>query len=121
MPATPRWLLSLPDAVAKLERHDADVLTRRDLQDLLGVSRTRAHLLMRALGAGKTANILTLRRVDLVRRLRTVIGGHAFVLEHKRRERLVDRLRRARTASVRVPASSSRGRATFSALRPESW
>ena len=47
MPAKPRWLLAVPDAVRQLERLDRDLLTRRDLERLFGVSRARAAQLMR--------------------------------------------------------------------------
>ena len=30
MPATPRWLLAIPDAIQQLEALDRDLLTRRD-------------------------------------------------------------------------------------------
>ena len=42
MPAKPRWLLALPDAIRQLEALDRDLLTRRDVERLFGVSRARA-------------------------------------------------------------------------------
>ncbi len=51
MPAPPRWLLAVPDAVRQLERLDRDLVTRRDLEKLFGVSRARAAQLMREFGA----------------------------------------------------------------------
>ena len=41
MPATPRWLLAVPDAIRQLEALDRDLLTRRDVERLFGVSRAR--------------------------------------------------------------------------------
>ena len=35
MPAPPRWLLAVPDAVRQLEKLDRDLLTRRDVEKLL--------------------------------------------------------------------------------------
>ena len=42
MPAPPRWLLAVPDAIRQLETLDRDLLTRRDVERLFGVSRARA-------------------------------------------------------------------------------
>ena len=42
MPAPPRWLLAVPDAIRQLEALDLDLLTRRDVERLFGVSRARA-------------------------------------------------------------------------------
>ena len=47
MPARPRWLLALPDAIAQLDALDRPLLTRRDLEARFGVSRARAATLMR--------------------------------------------------------------------------
>ena len=52
MPAKPRWLLAIPDAIRQLEQLDRDLLTRRDLERLFGVSKVRAVALMTAFGAG---------------------------------------------------------------------
>ena len=60
MPARPRWLLALPDAIAQLDALDRPLLTRRDLESLFGVSRARAATLMRAFGAELTGSIRTL-------------------------------------------------------------
>ena len=67
MPPPVRWLLSLPDAVEQLERLDRDLITRRDLEELLGVSRSRAAALMRLFGAEMAGTILVLRRASLLR------------------------------------------------------
>ena len=42
MPAKPRWLLAIPDAIHQLEALDEDLLTRRDIERLFGVSKVRA-------------------------------------------------------------------------------
>ena len=41
MPAPPRWLLAVPDAIRQLDALDRDLLTRRDLERLFGVSKVR--------------------------------------------------------------------------------
>ena len=112
MPATPRWLLAIPDAIRQLETLDRDLLTRRDLEALFGVARARAATLMRDFGAERTGNILTLRRDQLLRRLRTHRHGTTFRREQERRDRLVTTLRQARLTGIRVtvPAETLTGR-----------
>ena len=102
MPATPRWLLALPDAIHQLEALDRDLLTRRDLEQLFGVARARAATLMREFGAERTGNVLTLRRVDLLRFLKTRRQRTPFRREQERRERLCTTLRAARLTGIRV-------------------
>jgi hypothetical protein len=53
LPAEPRWLLTLPDAIQQLEALDRELLTRRDLEHLFGMSRARAAVIMGAFGAGR--------------------------------------------------------------------
>ena len=112
MPATPRWLLAIPDAIQQLEALDRDLLTRRDLEQLFGVARARAATLMREFGAERTGNVLTLRRVDLLRFLRTRRQRTTFRREQDRRDRLVTTLRQARLTGIRVtvPAETLSGR-----------
>ena len=62
MPATPRWLLAIPDAIRQLEALDRDLLTRRDVEQLFGVSRARAATLMQTFGAALTGYQRTLPR-----------------------------------------------------------
>ena len=70
MPAKPRWLLAIPDAIRQLEQLDRALLTRRDLERLFGVSKVRTVALMTAFGAGRTGHLLTLPRAALLRQLR---------------------------------------------------
>ena len=67
MPAKPRWLLAIPDAIGQIEELERELLTRRDLKRLFGVSRARAATLMRLFGAELTGYALTLPRVELLR------------------------------------------------------
>ena len=62
MPARPRWLLAIPDAIRQLDALDRELLTRRDIERLFGVSKVRAAQLMATFGAGRTGHILTLPR-----------------------------------------------------------
>lgn len=108
MPVKPRWLLSLPDAIEQLEAYERDVIYRADLQLLLGVSRTRAAVLMRDFGAESVGPALALSRVRLLRRFRALVRAPAFDHAVARRDRVYASLRQARAAGVRVPVSSSR-------------
>ena len=102
MPATPRWLLALPDAIRQLEQLDRDLLIRRDLERLFGVSKVRATQLMTAFGAGRTGHLLTLPRAALLRQLRRQRTRAAFRHEATRREKVVTEIRRARLTGIRV-------------------
>ena len=75
MPAPPRWLLAVPDAVRQLEKLDRDLLTRRDLERLLGVSRARAAQLMRTFGAELVGAARVLRRTEFLRPAAEVPGS----------------------------------------------
>jgi hypothetical protein len=107
LPANPRWLLAIPDAVAQLEALDHELLTRRDLERLLGVRRAHAATLMRTFGAGKTGNVRTLPKTQLLKQLRARRKGAVFSGEVQRRERVLDALHQARISGIRarVPAS----------------
>ena len=50
MPAKPRWLLAIPDAISQLEQLDRQLLTRRDIEGL-GPSRPTAISARRPRGA----------------------------------------------------------------------
>ena len=102
MPATPRWLLAIPDAIRQLEQLDRDLLIRRDLEQLFGVSKVRATQLMTTFGAGRTGPLLTLPRATLLRQLRRHRTGAAFRGEATRRARVVTAIRRARLTRIRV-------------------
>ena len=102
MPAKPRWLLALPDAIQQLEALDQDLLTRRDLERLFGVSKVRATQLMTAFGAGRTGHLLTLPRAALLRQLRRPRPLAAVRGEATRRARVVTALRQARLIGIRV-------------------
>ena len=102
MPAKPRWLLAIPDAITQLEALDQDLLTRRDLERLFGVSKVRATQLMTAFGAGRTGHLLTLPRAALLRQLRRPRTRAAFRGEATRRDRVVTAIRQARLTGIRV-------------------
>ena len=103
MPAKPRWLLAIPDAIGQLEELERELLTRRDLERLFGVSRAGAATLMRLFGAELTGYALTLPRVELLRQLRTYRKRGVFRAEEQRRARLLTELRKARLTGIRVP------------------
>ena len=100
MPAQPRWLLAIPDAIRQLEQLDLALLTRRDLERLFGVSKVRAVALMTAFGAGRTGHLLTLPRAALLRQLRRHRTRAAFRGEATRRARVVTAIRKARLTGI---------------------
>ena len=105
MPAKPRWLLAIPDAIRQLEALDRELLTRGDVERLFGVSRARAATLMQTFGAELTGNQRTLPRAQLVGLLRKHRARAAFRGEAERRERLLTELRTARLTGIRVAVS----------------
>ena len=102
MPARPRWLLAIPDAIRQLDALDRELLTRRDIERLFGVSKVRAAQLMATFGAGRTGHILTLPRAELLRQLRRHRKRAAFRGEEARRDRVVTEIRKARLTGIRV-------------------
>ena len=93
MPAPPRWLLAVPDAIRQLEKLDRDLLTRRDVEKLFGVSRARAAQLMPMFGAELVGAARVLRRSELLRQLR----------KYRAAGRLPRRGAAARAPGVRAP------------------
>ena len=112
VPAKPRWLLAIPDAISQLEQFDRQLLTRRDIERLFGVSTARAATLMQTFGAEMTGNQRTLPRTKLLQQLRKHRGRAAFRGEEQRRARLVAELQKARLTGVRfkVPAETMSGK-----------
>ena len=102
MPAKPRWLLAIPDAISQLETLDRPLLTRRDIEQLFGVSTARAATLMQAFGGEMTGYQRTLPRIRLLQQLKKHRARAAFRHEEERRERLVAELRKARLTGIRV-------------------
>ena len=108
MPAKPRWLLSIPDAISQLEQLDRQLLTRRDIERLFGVGKVRAAALMKTFGAEFIGNQRTLPRTKLLQQLKKHRGRAAFRGEEERRARLIAELQQARLTGVRfkVPAAT---------------
>ena len=116
MPATPRWLLAIPDAIRQLEALDRELLTRGDVEQLFGVSRARAATLMQTFGAELTGNQRTLPRTQLLRQLRRHRTRAAFRGEATRRDRVVTAIRQARLTGIRVAVPSEALEARLSGL-----
>ena len=116
MPATPRWLLAIPDAIRQLDALDRALLTHRDLERLFGVSKVRAVALMAAFGAGRTGHLLTLPRAALLRQLRRHRTRAAVRGEATRRDRVVTAIRQARLTGIRVAVPSEAREARLAGL-----
>ena len=113
MPAKPRWLLSIPDAISQLENLDRTLLTRRDIERLFGVSKARAATLMQTFGAEMTGNQRTLPRTRLLQQLKKHRGRAAFRVEE---ERLATELQKARLTGVRFKVAAETMSAKLSNL-----
>ena len=101
MPAKPRWLLAIPDAISQLEQLDRPLLTRRDIERLFGVGKVRAAALMKTFGAELVGNQRTLPRTKLLQQLKKHRGRSAFRVEEERRARVAAELQKARLTGVR--------------------
>ena len=99
--AKPRWLLSIPDAISRLEQLDRPLLTRRDIERLFGVGKVRAAALMKTFGAELVGNQRTLPRTKLLQLLKKHRGRVAFRVEEERRARVAAELQQARLTGVR--------------------
>ena len=103
MPRKPRWLLAIPDAIAKLDKLKRDTLIRRDLETLFGVSSVTAAKLMKKFGADRIGPMAVLPKAKLLAYLRAQRKRAPFRHEAERRQRFVDELSRARVTGIRVP------------------
>ena len=101
MPAKPRWLLAIPDAISQLEQLDRQLLTRRDIERLFGVGKVRAAALMKTFGAELVGNQRTLPRTRLLQQLKKHRGRAAFRVEEERRARVAAEFQKARLTGVR--------------------
>ena len=108
MPKKPRWLLAIPDAIAKLEKLKRETLTRRDLEVLFTVSRVTATEMMKRFGAERVAQTDILPKAKLLEHLRGQRKRAPFRHEAERRQRVVDELERARIVGIRVPVTNER-------------
>jgi hypothetical protein len=102
MPFAPLWLSRIPDAVGQLEDLDRDAITRRDLEQLFGVSRALAAQLMHRFGAVRVGSQRVLDRTALIRTLKTLRRGRPAQAARARRTAVVTALRRARLEAVHV-------------------
>ncbi|MEP7309360.1 MAG: hypothetical protein ABJA98_27975 [Acidobacteriota bacterium] len=105
MPIAPNWYPRIPDAVAQLETLDRDLLTRTDLEVLLGVSRPRASQLLHRFHARPVGSQLVLDRLGLIRSLRAIRRGRPAKAAAARRTNVATTLRQARLEAVRVPVA----------------
>ncbi|MEP7310346.1 MAG: hypothetical protein ABJA98_32985 [Acidobacteriota bacterium] len=105
MPIAPNWYPRILDAVAQLETLDRDLLTRTDLEVLLGVSRPRASQLLHRFHARPVGSQLVLDRAGLIRSLRAIRRGRPAKAAAVRRTNVVTTLRQARLEAVRVPVA----------------
>jgi hypothetical protein len=105
MPIAPNWYPRIPDAIAQLETLDRDLLTRTDLEVLLGVSRPRASQLLHRFHARPIGSQLVVDRLGLIRSLRAIRRGRPAKAAAARRSAVATELRPARLEAVRVPVT----------------
>ena len=102
MPATPRWLLAIPDAIRQLEALDRDLLTRRDVERLFGVSRAPGGAADADVRGGDDRLPENAAPDEAPPPAPEHRARAAFRGEEERRDRLVAELRKARLTGIRV-------------------
>ena len=102
MPAKPSYCAKLPAGIEALRAMELDWIDRRQLEEVLGVSKTVAWRLLRLCGVQPgPGGALVVRREDLVARLeRLARDGGPIESEIQRRGRLEDFLERVRPMVV---------------------
>jgi len=89
MPAVPLYVHRLTDGIAALEALMSDVIDRRTLEEVLGVSKWTAWRILKKCGAEEGAGgALVCRRQNLILQLRRFLEDGRFGPEIARRKRL---------------------------------
>jgi hypothetical protein len=95
VPAKPNYFHRLSDALALIQQLDSELVDRRTVEELLGVSKTVAWRIMRRCGAQEgPGNTLICLRKDLAAALQRLQATGEFEREERRRNRLTTYLQR---------------------------
>jgi hypothetical protein len=78
------WQHRLPEILAALEDASAELVGRRQVESLFGVSRATAIQILDRFGANLAGNTLVLRRTELLARLRALADDPALSFERER-------------------------------------
>ena len=95
MPPKPQWYHRVPQILDELGLLEALVLDRACIEKLFRVGRWQANALAKRFGAFPSGNTFLLERVELIRKLEVIRDGETFQRETKRRERVVEALRKS--------------------------
>ena len=98
------WLLRLPEILAELSGMQVPVIDRAVFERTFGVRRRRAIQLLHFFGGYLAGRTFLVDREALIRQLEPIQAGTEFVMEHRRRERLIEALEKVRRyrAAVKV-------------------
>ena len=122
MPAKAEWLVRLPEIRTALERFDAPVVDRSVIEDLFGLKRRRAIVLMHQLGGYQAVRTFLVDRLQLLGRLAVFEGEGDDHVEKRRHERLQGFLRASRehlvAARITIPAGDAVTRFSLDSLGP---
>jgi hypothetical protein len=122
MPAKAEWLVRLPEIRAALERFDAPVVDRSVIEELFGLKRRRAIVLMHQLGGYQAGRTFLVDRLQLLGRLAAFESEGDYHVEKRRRERLQGFLRASRehlvAARITIPAGDTDTSFTLDSLGP---
>jgi len=96
MPAKSQWIPRLPDILRLLTALPSPVLDRSGVENLFGVGRRRAILLLHQFGGFQSGQTFFVDRLALIQQLEEIREGGAFRAERERRNRLAADLERTR-------------------------
>ena len=109
MPAKSQWQQQLPEILRLLTALPSPVVDRAVIENLFGVGRRRAILLLHEFGGFRSGQTFFVDRPALIQRLEEIRDGGAFQAERARRNRLAQDLERTRQLApgrkVRIAAA----------------
>jgi len=112
MPRQAEWFQEVPTALEALEQLTTPVIDRATLERVLRIHRRVAIRLMHRFGGYQAGKMFLISRPILIRQLKRVAAGKAYLIETARRERLGSELDIARRLSfarnVRIDGAPDR-------------
>jgi hypothetical protein len=110
MPIKKTWLLRLTEIRKELAALDVPVIDRAMFEGIFGVRRRRAIQLMHFFSGWQAGRTFLVDRLELLRQLEPLEASSEFVIEHRRRQRLVESLEKVRRsragARVTIPVEA---------------
>ena len=117
MPVKKTWLLRLPEIREELAGMEVPVIDRAVFEQIFGVRRRRAIQLVHYFGGFQAGQAFLIGRLALLEQLEPLQASAEFVIEHRRRQRLIESLEKVRrfraAAQVSIPVEAGAGNRTL--------